>query len=194
MTSSGGEKRPPAWAQRKEALRRDGIVSPDVFHPMVDRWRDLVVPYPHALAAEVGGRPVPLSLQGLLSHVDRQNAAPLAAVVDVERQVLQAFIGTAPWDHRPLIQGLVGQGGDQVGEPDGLSAFDPRSFPKRGTPSVGGKRQGCGHRGKGDNCQGGVFMGYVSAQDQALLAFRLSLPEEGTRDKPRRQECHVPLE
>ena len=37
-------------------------------------------------------------------------------------------------------------------------------------------------------------MGYVSAPDQALLDFRWSLPEEGTRDEPRRQECHVPLE
>jgi SRSO17 transposase len=50
----------------------------------------------------------------------------------------------------------------------------------------------CGHRGKVDNCQVGVFMGYVSDQDHALLDFRLSLPEEWARDEQRRQECHVP--
>ena len=27
----------PAWAQRREALLRDCLVSPDVFHQMVDR-------------------------------------------------------------------------------------------------------------------------------------------------------------
>jgi SRSO17 transposase len=56
------------------------------------------------------------------------------------------------------------------------------------------KRQWCGHRGKVDNCQVGVFMGYVSAQDHALLDFRLSLPEEWARDEQRRQACHVPEE
>jgi SRSO17 transposase len=89
---------------------------------------------------------------------------------------------------------LVGEVAEQLGEPDGIIAFDPSSFPKRGTHSVGVKRQWCGHRGKVDNCQVGVFMGYVSQQDHALLDFRLSLPEEWTRDAPRRQACHVPPE
>jgi len=89
---------------------------------------------------------------------------------------------------------LVGQVAARLGEPDGIIAFDPRSFPKRGTHSVGVKRQWCGHRGKVDNCQVGVFRGYVSHHDHALLDFRLSLPEEWARDKHRRQACHVPPE
>jgi SRSO17 transposase len=59
---------------------------------------------------------------------------------------------------------------------------------------VGVKRQWCGHRGKVDNCQVGVFMGYVSHHDHVLLDFRLYLPEEWARDEQRRQECHVPPE
>ena len=39
-----------------------------------------------------------------------------------------------------------------------------------------------------------VFMGYVSRHDHVLLDCRLSLPEEGTRDELRRQECHIPPE
>jgi SRSO17 transposase len=54
------------------------------------------------------------------------------------------------------------------------------------------KRQWCGHRGKVDNCQVGVYMGYVCRHDHALLDFRLSLPQEWTRDERRREECHVP--
>ena len=81
-----------------------------------------------------------------------------------------------------------------MGEPDGIIAFDPSSFPKRGTQSVGVKRQWCGHRGKVDNCQVGVFMGYVSGHEHALLDFRLSLPEEWARDEHRREDCHVPPE
>src|SRR2546425_7505313 len=192
MPMGGGEKMTPAWAQRQEELLRDCIVSPDVFNPMVDRLRDFVVPYQHALETEASQRNVHLYLAGLLSHLPRKNAEDIATLVDVERLVLQEFLGTAPWDHRPLIKVLVGQVVDRLGEPDGIIAFDPSSFPKRGTHSVGVKRQWCGHRGKVDNCQVGVYMGYVSRRDHALLDFRFSLPKDWVRDPQRRQECHVP--
>jgi SRSO17 transposase len=137
---------------------------------------------------------VHLYLQGLLSPLERKNAEKIATFVDVERQGIQDFIGTIPWDHRPLVTVFVGQVAARLGEPDGIIAFDPRSFPKRGTHAVGVKRQWCGHRGKVDNCQVGVCMGYVSHHDHALLDFRLSLPEEWARDEPRRQACHGPPE
>jgi SRSO17 transposase len=194
MVLGGGEKMTPAWAQRQAELLSDCIVSPNVFDHMVDRLRDFVVPYQRALETEAGQRNVHLYLVGLLSHLDRKNAEKIAALVDVERLVMQEFIGTAPWDHRLLIQVLVGQVVEQLGEPNGVIAFDPSSFPKRGTHSVGVKRQWCSHRGKVDNCQVGVYMGYVSRHDHALLDFRLSLPEDWTRDPQRRQECHVPAD
>jgi len=182
----------PAWAQRKEALLSDCLVSPEVFNPIVNRLGEFVVPYHHALETEAGQRHVDRYLAGLLSHLERKNAEKIATLVDVERQVMQDFIGTASWDHRPLITVLVGQVAERLGEPDGIIAFDPSSFPKRGAHSVGVKRQWCGHRGKVDTCQVGVSMGYVSRQDHALLDFRLSLPEDWARDERRRQECHVP--
>src|SRR6266704_5935267 len=182
------------WALRREALLSDCLVSPDVFLPMVDRLGEFVMPYQQALETAASQHHIHLYLQGLLSHLEHKNAEKIAALVDVERQILQDFIGTAPWDHRPLVEVLVGQVVEQLGEPDGIIAFDPSSFPKRGTHSVGVKRQWCGHRGKVDNCQVGVFMGYVSHHDHALLDFRLSLPEAWVRDEQRREECHVPLE
>jgi SRSO17 transposase len=183
-----------AWAQRQAELLRDCIVSPDVFASMVDRLCDFVGPYQHALESEAGKRHLHLYLVGLLSHLDRKNAEKIAAFVDVERLIIQEFIGTTPWDHHPLLTVLVSQVVEQLGEPDGVIAFDPSSFPKRGTHSVGVKRQWCSHRGKVDNCQVGVFMGYVSRHDHALLDFRLSLPEDWARDAQRRAECHVPPE
>src|SRR3989475_7836062 len=184
----------PAWAQRREEMLSDCLVSPDVFNQMVDRLGEFVVPYQQALVTEADQHPMHLYLQGLLSHLQRKNAEDIAAWVDVERQVMQDFIGTAPWKHRPLLQVLLGQVADHLGEPDGPLAFAPSSFPNRGTHSVGVKRQWCGHRGKVDNCQVGVFMGYVCAHDHALLVFRLSLPEDWARDAPRRQTCYVPPE
>ena len=99
----------PVWAQRREEILRDCLVSPDVFTQMVERLGEFVVPYQHALETETSQRNVHRYLQGLLSHVDRKNAEEIAALVDVERQVIQDFIGTAPWDHRPLIEVLVAQ-------------------------------------------------------------------------------------
>jgi SRSO17 transposase len=182
------------WAQRREALLSDCIVSPDVFNPMIDRLAEFVVPYQQALKTEAAQRNLHLYLQGLLSHLPSKNAEDIATFVDVERQVIQAFIGTVPWDHRPFIEVLVPQVAHRLGQPDAIIAFDPSSFPKRGTHSVGVKRQWCGHRGKVDNCQVGVFMGYVADEEHALLDFRLYLPQEWTRDEQRRQACHVPPE
>ena len=90
----------PAWAQRQAELLSDCIVSPDVFHHMVDRLRDFAIPYQHALETEASQRNVHLYLAGLLPHLDRKNAETIAALVDVERLVMQEFIGTAPDYHK----------------------------------------------------------------------------------------------
>jgi Ran GTPase-activating protein (RanGAP) involved in mRNA processing and transport len=82
----------PAWAQRREALLSDCLVSPDVFKQMVERLGEVVVPYQQALETEADPHPMHLYLQGLLSHVDRKNAEAIAAFVDVERQIIQDFI------------------------------------------------------------------------------------------------------
>src|SRR5438093_10736344 len=118
----------PVWAQRQEELLSDCTVSPDVFDPMVDRLRDFVLPSQRVLGTEAGQRNVHLYLQGLLSHLPHKNAEDIATLVDVERLVRQAFIGTAPWDHRLLIAVLVAEVVERLGEPDGIITFDPSSF------------------------------------------------------------------
>jgi len=106
-----------AWPQRRADLVRDCLVSPEVFASLVDRLCAFVLPYQQALETEASKRHMHLALAGLLSHVDRTHAETIAALVEVERLVLQAFMGAAPWDHRPLIQVLVGQVIDPLGEP-----------------------------------------------------------------------------
>jgi SRSO17 transposase len=128
------------WTQRREELLSDCIVSPDVFHQMVDRLDEFVRPYQDALETEIAQHHLHLYLQGLLSPLSRKNAEAIATLVDVERQVIQDFIGTVAWDHRLLITVLVGQVVDRLGEPDGIIAFDPKyrakikfiSFPQEG--------------------------------------------------------------
>jgi hypothetical protein len=80
----------PAWAQRREEMLSDGLVSPDVFTQMVDRLGEFVVPYRQALETAADPHPMHLFLQRLLSHVARKNAEAIAAFVDVERQIIRS--------------------------------------------------------------------------------------------------------
>src|SRR5260370_17801826 len=98
----------PVWAQRREELWSDCLVSPDVFNEMVDRLGAFVMPYQQALETEADPHAMHLYLQGLLSYLPRKNAEDIAAGRDVEPPVLQALSGIAPCDRRPWSRGLVG--------------------------------------------------------------------------------------
>jgi SRSO17 transposase len=130
--------------------------------------------------------------QGLLSNLERKNVESIAYQHDQDRRALQHFIGTAKWDHAPLLDELCRQVGAELGEPDATLVIDPSSFPKCGKKSVGVARQWCGRLGKVDNCQVGVFLGYVSRRDQALCDLRLYLPKEWTSKRSRCREAGVP--
>ena len=53
-------------------------------------------------------------------------------------------------------------------------------------------RQWCGRLGKIDNCQVGIYLGYVSRKEHALVDVRLYLTKEWAKDKKRRTKCGVP--
>jgi len=152
VISIAANEHPIAYAivRRRQHDRRVGTASrgpveglcrfsPRVHH-LVDRLYDVVAPYQHCLEIETSQRHVHHYLAGLLSHLERTKAEESAALVDVERLVMQECSGTAPWDHRLLVTVLVGQGVDRLGAPDEVLVFDPRSYPKRGVHSVGVKR------------------------------------------------------
>ena len=113
---------------------------------------------------------------------------------DRQRQGLQKFIGQADWEHQPLLTELARQVGSELGQDDGVLVFDPSAFPKQGTESVGVQRQWCGRLGKIDNCQVGIYLGYVSRSEHALVDVRLYLPKQWARRKRRRQKAGVPAE
>ena len=131
-------------------------------------------------------------VSGLLSDLRSKDAESIAYLHDRERQGLQKFIGQAPWDHGPLISELACQVGRRIGEPGGVLVFDPSAFVKQGKKSVGVQRQWCGRLGKVENCQVGVFLGYVGRQGHALVDSRLYLPKEWTGDRKRMNEAGVP--
>ena len=177
---------------RKEALLEEAQVSRAVFLGSLQRLERFVQPFASLLARPEQRRYASDFIAGLISDVDRKNAEAIAYRDDQDRQPLQHFIGPAHWDHQPLIGELARQVGGQLGRPDGVIVFDPSGFAKKGTASVGVKRQWCGRLGKVENCQVAVYMGYVSAAEHALVNLRLYLPAEWAQDRQRRKKCQVP--
>jgi SRSO17 transposase len=77
-------------------------------------------------------------------------------------------------------------------DPDAVLVLDPSAFAKKGTGSCGVARQWCGRLGKVENCQVGVFAGYVTAAGSAPVDRQLYLPEDWADDAERRERTHVP--
>jgi len=182
------------FAYRMEQLLDDAIVDPAVLRGMLPRLESFVEPFAACLLTSEQRARTQQYIAGLMSHLGKKNAETIAYLHDLDRQTLQIFIGQAPWDHQPMLTELAQQVGTQLGEPNGVLVFDPSGFPKKGTESVGVQRQWCGRLGKVDNCQVGVYLAYVSSVEQALVDFRLYLPEEWAGDKKRRKKAGVPTE
>src|SRR5689334_15415986 len=143
-------------------------------------------------------------LRGLLTaEVPRKNVEAMALRLlgvgpHAERQVraLQQFIGEGAWDDQAILaehQRLVNE---TLGEEDGVLIIDGSDFPKHGDHSAGVASQWCGHSGKKDNCQAGVFVGYASRKGATLLDRRLYLPESwyDEEHQTRWQDCQIPDE
>lgn len=177
---------------RKEALLEEAQVSPSVFRDNLVRLEAFTVPFAKLLVRREQREHAARFISGLLSDLDRKNTESIAYRHDQDRKDLQNFIGQSDWEHVPLLMELATQVGKTLGRPDGVLVFDPSGFPKKGKESVGVERQWCGRLGKIDNCQVGVYMGYVSSEEHALVNMRLYLPEDWAKDRKRRKKCRVP--
>jgi SRSO17 transposase len=173
-------------------LIAEAQVQEAVFAGMIERLEVFVQPFAKCLLRREQQEHALDFVSGLLSDVQRKNTESIAYRHDQERKDLQHFIGQSQWDHGPLLLELARQVGQELGRADGVLVFDPSSFPKKGTESVGVQRQWCGRLGKVENCQVGVYLAYVSAEGHALVDMRLYLPREWAQDSRRRDKCHVP--
>jgi len=179
---------------RLQELLDGAVVAPEQLRGMLARLERFVEPFASCLVRSKQRTLAQRYIAGLASHVERKNVESIAYHHDQDRQMLQKFIGQYTWDHRPLVGELVRQVGAALGRTDAVLVFDPSAFPKKGAESVGVQRQWCGRLGKIDNCQVGVFLAYVSAEEQALVDMRLYLPKGWARSKKRRAKAGVPTE
>jgi SRSO17 transposase len=133
-------------------------------------------------------------IEGKLSTLERKTAEPIAYLAGRPRKPVQHFVGGGLWDDEAVMAELRRHVAAEMGTPDAVLVVDPSGFPKKGPASCGVSRQWCGRLGKVDNCQVGVFLGYVTAAGYAPLDRQLYLPQEWAADRRRRRETHVPTE
>ena len=147
---------------------------------------------PHFSRAELRER-ASAYLRGLLSGAERKNGWQLAeAAGHVTPYGVQHLLGRAVWDADAVRDELRDSVVDHLGTQNAVLVVDETGFLKKGTKSVGVKRQYSGTAGRIENCQVGVFLAYATARGRAFIDRELYLPAEWTDDEARRNQAAVP--
>jgi SRSO17 transposase len=132
-------------------------------------------------------------VQGLILGGERRNAENIAqAMSGGPVRSLQAFLTTGAWHDAAVLDELRRAVREALADDDAVWNSDETGFPKKGTRSVGVKRQYSGTLGRTDNCQVAVFANYCSARGHTFMDRRLFLPEEWAGDRDRREQAGVP--
>jgi SRSO17 transposase len=132
-------------------------------------------------------------VEGLIHGGERRNAENIAQAMNGGPvRSLQAFISSGVWQDRELLGEIRRSVLEVLGDEDAVWNSDETGFPKKGTKSVGVKRQYSGTLGRTDNCQVAVFANYSSAKGHTFMDRRLFLPLEWADDSDRRAESGVP--
>lgn len=131
-------------------------------------------------------------VQGLLRGGERRSTENIAeAMRGGPVRSLKAFISTGTWSDGAILELMRGVDLEVLADDDAVLNVDETGVPKKGTKSVGVKRQYSGTLGRIDNCQVAVFANYASARGHTFFDRRLFLPEEWAADGERRVEAGV---
>jgi SRSO17 transposase len=113
---------------------------------------------------------------------------------------LQGFLTDSPWSADDVQREIQAVFAEELAPASSqwplgvVGVLDGSSFVKRGSESVGVKRQWCGRLGKTENCQVGEFLIGVTPTACACLDQQLYLPKEWARNKKARKKTRVPRE
>jgi len=132
-------------------------------------------------------------IKGLLSPVERKNGWQLAEQAsEVTPDGMQRLLNAAEWDADGVRDELASYVVEQLGTDEAVFVVDETGFLKKGTHSVGVKRQYSGTAGGVDNCQVGVFLAYTTAKGTAFIDRELFLPEDWMNDQERCRAAGIP--
>ena len=138
-----------------------------------------------------------LYLTGLLLSGERKNPVAMGrrlaetdAAAEGMRQRLQQCVSISTWADEEVRRRLALRF-EKAFKPEAF-VVDDTGFPKKGTHSVGVKRQYSGTLGRTDNCQVAPSLHVASDGSSGCIGMRLYLPEEWASDIHRRQSVGVP--
>jgi len=138
---------------------------------------------------------------GLFGDGDRKSMEPIAARaapdtarVNAQHQRVQHFITDSSWSDRDVRREAATYGVSALTEREPITHWivDDTGFLKKGSHSVGVKRQYTGSAGKITNCQVGVSLSVATATEHLPIDFELYLPRDWTDDDARRKEARIP--
>jgi SRSO17 transposase len=178
---------------------KEEMMAPTVDRKMVRSWTEELEAVGGRLSVHFARSEVRQRAQdyvrGLLSEAERKNSWQLAEVAgNATPYGIQHLLGRASWDADALREDLREYVIEHMADSESTLIVDETGFIKKGTNSVGVKRQYTGTVGKRENCQVGVFLAYASCRGQAFIDRELYLPEEWAEDKERRERAGVPDE
>lgn len=132
-------------------------------------------------------------LAGVLAPLPRKNAWQLAEHTgESTPDGVQRLMNAAQWDADAVRDDLRAYVVEHLGDPEAVLVVDETGFLKKGSASVGVKRQYSGTAGRIENSQIGVFLAYASPAGRTFLDRELYLPQEWAEDTPRREKAGVP--
>lgn len=131
-------------------------------------------------------------VRGQLGPLERKSIEPIALEARVPPRTLQEFVGAHRWDEGAMQSRVRTIVATRHTDDNAIGVIDETGYAKKGSKTVGVKRQWCGHTGKIDNCVQTVGLTYVAKQFATLAAADIYLPEDWAEDKERRKEAGVP--
>ena len=164
------------------------LVNPDEIDPCAAEFEAFQARFAHLFICSEPLLAARQYLRGLLAPVPRKNCW----LGQKDPQALQRLLFGAQWEADTVRDELPAFVIERFGETAGIGIVDETGFLKKGTKSVGVKRQYSGTAGKIENCQMGVFLTYYTGRGSTFLDRRLYLPEDWCQDPARRGEARVP--
>jgi len=164
---------------------------------VLERWADAFVVFIGRFA-DLFGRSEPREqmakyVRALLATLTRKNGWQLAEVAgDACPDRMQRLLYRAKWDADAARDRVRRYVAEALGDPDGIGIVDETGFLKKGTCSVGVKRQYSGTAGRTENCQIATFLAYATSRGRTLIDRRLYLPAEWCTNAARRKTAQVP--
>ena len=132
-------------------------------------------------------------MRGLLSDLPSKNCWTIAEHAgDPNPDGMQHLLARAVWDEDKVRDDLRDYVVEHLGDPEAVLVVDETGDLKKGTATVGVKRQYTGTAGRIENAQVAVYLVYASSSGHAVIDRELYLPRSWTDDPERLQAAGVP--